>query len=171
MANIFNDSELQCYENEELLFETEFKLPDTLTKRISHSVIKNNEKYLVRPDSFKANHPELRHFMRELLIDWMHEVSSEFDIRRETFYLAYHYINLYLDKTKNITKKNFQLVGTAALFLACKMEEIISPCLKLFIIATNNGYNKEEILEMERSISKTLNWSLTPTTINSEMGE
>jgi hypothetical protein len=171
VVKIFSDVELQCYENNELLFESDFKLPNTLIKRASNTIIKNNEQYLVRPDSFKANHPELRHFMRELLIDWMLEVSSEFDIRRETFYLACYYINLYLDKTRNVTKKDFQLVGTAALFLACKMEESNSPCLKVFIIATNNGYTKEEILEMERSISRTLSWNLNPITINSEMGE
>jgi hypothetical protein len=90
--------------------------------------------------------------MREQLIDWMHEVSSAYDLRRETFYLAYHYINLYLDKTTNVTKKNFQLVGTAALFIASKMEEVVSNRVKLFVRPPDRGYSKNEILSMEWDI-------------------
>lgn len=95
----------------------------------------------------------------------MNEVCAEFDLRRETYYLAYHFLNLYLDKSYNILKKNLQLIGTTALFLACKIEEIFTPRIELFIIATDDAYVKSEILETERKIITELEWNLLPQTL------
>lgn len=56
------------------------------------------------------------------------------------------------------------MVGTASLYLACKVEEIYTPRIELFILATDNGYTHREILEYERKIAMELEWKLFPRT-------
>ena len=113
-----------------------------------------NEKsahYTPDPFIFQNNRqPDLTWRMRALLIDWMLEVSAEFDLRRETFYLAYNYLDRFINKVSNIQRADFQLVGTSALYLACKTEEIFAPKIELFRAATDHGYTKDQILEIER---------------------
>ena len=117
-------------------------------------VLKNKDsQYTPPPDILSAERqPNLTWRMRALLIDWMIEVSAEFDLRRETFYLAYNYLDRYLNEARGIERQKYQLVGTAALYLACKVEEIFAPRINYFIVATDRGYTKQEILKMERDI-------------------
>jgi cyclin E len=42
--------------------------------------------------------------MRGILVDWMMEVCCEFHFKRETFYLAVCYVDLYLSKAEPILK-------------------------------------------------------------------
>lgn len=42
--------------------------------------------------------------MRAILIDWMMEVSSEFHLKRETFYLSTYYVDRYL--SREVVSKN-----------------------------------------------------------------
>lgn len=57
------------------------------------------------------------------------------------------------------------MIGTTALFLACKIEEIFTPRIELFIIATDNAYVRNEILSTEREIITELQWNLLPQTL------
>jgi hypothetical protein len=106
--------------------------------------------------------PMLNWKMRALLVDWMIEVTAEFKLRRETFYLAINYLDRYVYQVRNIDKKDYQLIGTAALYLASKVEEIFIPRIGYFIIATDRGYSQMQILSMERDIAMQLEWNLTP---------
>lgn len=81
-----------------------FRIPNSLIKNMKQENGKNDSKYEIDPHSLTKRHPELNHFMKILLLDWMNEVCAEFDLRRETFYLAYYYLNLYIDKTIGIRK-------------------------------------------------------------------
>jgi hypothetical protein len=113
--------------------------------------------------------PMLNWKMRALLLDWMMEVSAEFKLRRETFYLGVNYLDRYVLKVPHIHKRDYQLIGTAALYLACKMEEISIPKISYFIIATDRGYSHKQILNMERDIAMELEWNLTPSSIETWM--
>jgi len=74
-------------------------------KDISKVLIQKQSKYEPSVDIFSSHkQPFLNWKMRALLLDWMIEVSSEFDLRRETFYLAYNYLDRYLDTVLNIEK-------------------------------------------------------------------
>lgn len=112
-----------------------------------------------------ARQPNLNWKMRALLIDWMMEVSSEFGLHRETFYLSINYLDRYVSTINNIEKRNYQLIGTTALYVACKIEEIFTPKLQFFVLATDNGYTRQQILEMERKLAMDLEWKLTPPSI------
>ena len=98
--------------------------------------------------------------MRSILIDWLVDVHLKFKLNEETFFLTVNLIDRYLEKSV-IPRTKLQLVGVAAMFMACKYEEIFSPELKDFVYVCDKAYTKEEILEME---------SLILTEINFEMG-
>jgi G2/mitotic-specific cyclin-B3 len=65
--------------------------------------------------------PHLSKWMRSLLIDWMVEVQESFELNHETLYLAVKMVDLYLCRER-VTKETIQLLGAAALFIACKYD-------------------------------------------------
>jgi hypothetical protein len=109
--------------------------------------------------------------MIAVLIDWMMEVSAELDLRRQTFFLAYHYLIKYIDSSEDIIRKNLQLIGSTTLFMACKMEELLRPSAALFTYITQNSYTCKQLLAMEKEIVKHLQWNLSPTTLDEQLQE
>ena len=91
--------------------------------------------------------------MRLMLIDWMMEVSDEFNLSRETFHLAVTFTDLYLSR-RQCSIERLQLLGAASLLIACKVDEIVCPRVSHFTYATDNGFTAQQIVEMEADISK-----------------
>lgn len=52
----------------------------------------------------------------------------------------------------SITRQEFQLLGTSALFIASKYEEIYPPELAEFVYITDDSFTKAQILVMEKTI-------------------
>ncbi|XP_076644294.1 G2/mitotic-specific cyclin-B-like [Halictus rubicundus] len=98
--------------------------------------------------------------MRSVLVDWLIEVHQQFRLLQETLYLTVAIIDRFLQAFHSIDKKNLQLVGVTAMFIASKYEEMYSPDISDFVYITDNAYSKEEILQMEMLIVKTLDYSL-----------
>lgn len=67
--------------------------------------------------------------MRAILVDWLVEVQENFELNHETLYLAVKLTDLYLVK-KMVARENLQLVGSIALFIACKFDVSIKPLLE-----------------------------------------
>lgn len=65
--------------------------------------------------------PELSKWMRSLLIDWMVEVQESFELNHETLYLSVKIVDSFLGK-EVVSKDALQLVGAAALLIACKYD-------------------------------------------------
>lgn len=65
--------------------------------------------------------PELSKWMRSLLIDWMVEVQESFELNHETLYLAVKIVDTFLGKER-VSKDGLQLLGAAALLIACKFD-------------------------------------------------
>jgi Cyclin, N-terminal domain len=104
--------------------------------------------------------------MREILIDWLMEVSEEFMIKRDTLYICVNFIDRYISLADyELQKQELQLIGVTSLFLACKVEEVYIPRVADFALATDGGYTKEQILEMEFQIMKVLKYKLHPVTL------
>lgn len=76
-------------------------------------------------DAYLQRQPNLTSWMRTLLVDWMVEVQETFELNHETLYLAVKIVDIYLSKVK-IEKEQLQLIGAAALFMACKFDVSIS---------------------------------------------
>ncbi|EGT42250.1 hypothetical protein CAEBREN_18584 [Caenorhabditis brenneri] len=111
------------------------------------------------------NHPNMSVSMRRLLVDWMMEVSESEKFHRETFHLAVDYVDRYLESAQEqCSQDTFQLVGTAALFLAAKYEEIYPPKCADFASLTDGAFTSDHIRQMEILIVKDIGWSLGPIT-------
>jgi cyclin A len=106
------------------------------------------------------NQRDINFDMRAILIDWIVEVHKNYRLFHETLFLSISIIDRYLS-IKNINRTKLQLLGTTALFIASKYEEIVYPCLSDFSNITDSAYEKEEILEMEKEILLVLKYDIT----------
>ena len=121
--------------------------------------------FKINPDYFKFQ-VEINNKMRIILIDWLFEVYKKLKFGEETFYTTIYIIDAYLSK-KFIQRKNFQLLGVTALFIATKLNEISSGKVKEYAFITDNAYNEKDILTMETDICKNLNFNfLVPTCLS-----
>jgi cyclin B len=105
----------------------------------------------IAKQGYMKNQPELNEKMRTVLVDWMIEVHQKFKLLPETLFLAVNLLDRFLEKEK-IVKNKLQLVGVAAMLIACKYEEIYAPEVKDFIYITDKSYTKDEIIKMEQKI-------------------
>ncbi|KAH8239252.1 hypothetical protein KR032_002357 [Drosophila birchii] len=106
---------------------------------------------------------DINHNMRCILIDWLVEVSEEYKLDTETLYLSVSYLDRFLSLMM-VMRAKLQLVGTAALYIASKYEEIYPPEVGEFVFLTDDSYTKKQVLRMEQVILKILSFDLcTPT--------
>lgn len=107
---------------------------------------------------------DISHSMRTILVDWLVEVGEEYRLQNETLCLAVSYIDRFLS-VMSVVRAKLQLVGTAAMFIAAKYEEIYPPDVGEFVYITDNTYTKKQVLRMEQLILKVLTFDLcVPTT-------
>ncbi|KAL3041367.1 hypothetical protein OYC64_019548 [Pagothenia borchgrevinki] len=97
--------------------------------------------------------------MRAILIDWLVQVSLKFRLLQETMYLTVGIIDRYLQDNP-VPKKQLQLVGVTAMFLASKYEEMYPPEISDFAYVTDRAYTTAEIRDMEMSILRVLKFQL-----------
>ncbi|GIY77640.1 hypothetical protein CDAR_63251 [Caerostris darwini] len=129
-----------------------------------HSMVVKDMVY-TRDPKMLQKHPDLEPRMRAILLDWLTEVCEVYRMHRETFYLAVDYVDRYLIAKPNLPRGCLQLLGTTALFVASKMEEIYPPKLEQFAFVTDGACNESQILQQELLLVMTLNWNLTPISI------
>lgn len=82
--------------------------------------LKEREK-VFKIEPYIQQQPYLTAWMRTLLVDWMVEVQETFELNHETLYLAVKIVDIYLGKLV-VHKEKLQLLGAAALFMACKYD-------------------------------------------------
>ncbi|XP_068814962.1 G2/mitotic-specific cyclin-B2 [Struthio camelus] len=97
--------------------------------------------------------------MRAILVDWLVQVHSRFQLLQETLYMCVAVMDRFL-QSHPVPRKRLQLVGVTALLLASKYEEMFSPDVADFVYITDNAYTSEEVREMEIVILKELNFDL-----------
>lgn len=108
---------------------------------------------------YMRKQPDINHSMRTILIDWLVEVCEEYRLQSETLCLAISYIDRFLS-VMSVVRAKLQLVGTAAMFIAAKYEEIYPPDVGEFVYITDNTYTKKQVLRMEQLILKVLTFDL-----------
>lgn len=128
---------------------------------------------------------EIRPHMRSIVVDWLSGVHHRLRLLSETFYIAVQLLDRYtqlnvatldtVNKTSSpsasnstgvsispdtvfITKRNFQLVGATALFIACKYEEMYAPTISDMLYMMENAYGAGELKRMERSMLQHLKY-------------
>lgn len=102
---------------------------------------------------------EIQWSMRSVLMEWLIQVHSRFNLLPETLFLTVNYIDRFLS-TKIVSVAKLQLVGATAIFIAAKYEEIICPSIEEIIFMVDGGYTKEEILKAERFMLSMLGFEL-----------
>lgn len=98
--------------------------------------------------------------MRRILVDWLFEVSIQFKLLTCTFYDSIALIDVVLKKTQDVKKENLQLIGVACLHIACKVNEVFSPCTTDFSSITDNTYDSKQIHSMEIYILDSLDYDV-----------
>jgi len=106
---------------------------------------------------------DLTQQMRTILIDWLVEVTIEYKMNDETLYLAVNYIDRFLSQMA-VLRGKLQLVGTAAMLIASKFEEIYAPEVNEFVFITDDTYTRQQVLRMEHLMIKVLNFDICAVT-------
>lgn len=99
--------------------------------------------------------------MRAVLVDWLIQVHQQFNLLQETLYLTVALLDRFLQSNAvKIERKQLQLVGVAAMFIASKYEEMYAPEIGDFVYITDRAYSESQIREMELRILSALNFEL-----------
>ncbi|CAK9825104.1 G2/mitotic-specific cyclin-A [Anthophora retusa] len=109
---------------------------------------------------YMVKQPDITYSMRSILVDWLVEVTEEYRLQTETLYLAVSYIDRFLSYM-SVVRAKLQLVGTAAMFIAAKYEEIYPPDVGEFVYITDDTYTKKHVLRMEHLILRVLSFDLS----------
>ncbi|XP_075064180.1 G2/mitotic-specific cyclin-B2-like [Mixophyes fleayi] len=102
---------------------------------------------------------DLNERMRAILVDWLVQVHSRFQLLQETLYMGIAIMDRFL-QVQSVSRNNLQLVGVTALLVASKYEEMYTPEVGDFVYITDNAYSASQIREMEMIILRELNFDL-----------
>lgn len=105
------------------------------------------------------NQKDLAWKMRGILTDWLIQVHMRFRLLPETLFLAVNIIDRFLS-SRVVSLAKLQLVGITCMFVAAKVEEIVAPSAQNFLYCADSSYTEGEILQAEKYILKTLEWSM-----------
>ncbi|KAL5100870.1 hypothetical protein RYX36_005197, partial [Vicia faba] len=104
--------------------------------------------------------------MREILIDWLVEVTEDFKLISDTLYIGVSYIDRFLS-VRPLHKNYLQLLGITAILIASKQADISSPPGERLCFMTDNTYTISEVIQMEKDVLQCLNSDLCyPTSRN-----
>lgn len=113
----------------------------------------------VRP-VFMESQSLINERMRAILVDWLVEVHLKFKLVPETLYLTINLIDRFLER-EEVSRPKLQLVGVTCLLIASKYEEIYPPELRDLVYICDRAYTKNDIIEMEEKVLKTLQYQIT----------
>ena len=109
--------------------------------------------------------------MRIILMDWLIEVTDEYHLKFESYFLGVSICDRYLSKKPNIPRSKLQLLGITAMNIASKLEEIFPPSISDYIYISDNAYSATQMCEMEIDILQTLEFNLYQTTVTDYLSD
>ena len=130
-----------------------------------YSNLLDDEKKMIPLMGYMSRQNEINPMMRTILIDWLIDVHFRNNFKEETIYQTVFILDAYSSKVC-IQRARYQLVGVAALLIACKENEIFYPSLDTFLDHTANAYTKEQLKEMENDILRVLCFDIRPPSAN-----
>lgn len=162
-ANVSFDSpmDMSIVDEEEKTVSSK-EVPDYVEE--IHTYLREMEIKCKPKSGYMQKQPDITNNMRAILVDWLVEVGEEYKLQNETLYLAVNYIDRFLS-SMSVLRGKLQLVGTAAMLLASKFEEIYPPEVAEFVYITDDTYNKKQVLKMEHLVLKVLSFDLAAPTI------
>ncbi|XP_061596745.1 cyclin-A1-like [Cololabis saira] len=130
-----------------------------------HQNLRESEKRFRAKQGYIERHPEITTGMRPILVDWLVEVAQDYQLTSETLHLAVNYMDRFLSCTTDVRRGKLQLVGTAALMIAAKYEEIFVPKLNEFVYITDSTYTRKQLVQMETTLLRVLSFNMSAPTI------
>ena len=95
-----------------------------------------------------------------ILVHWLIQVHAYLGLMSETLFLAVNIIDCVLS-AHVVSLAKLPLVGITSLFIASKVEEVVSPPIVRFLNCTATSYTRDGMLQAERYILKMLEWNLS----------
>jgi cyclin B len=86
--------------------------------------------------------------MRSILVDWLVEIHIGMKCDPATLYLSVQIIDRFLaseSPSNKATKKNLQLIGTSAFFIASKYEQIYPVSLRDLVYVCDHVYSEDDV--------------------------
>ncbi|CEG72693.1 hypothetical protein RMATCC62417_08204 [Rhizopus microsporus] len=127
-------------------------------EEIFHNLLKSEHQKMADAN-YMDKQVEINWSTRGVLIDWVIEVHYLFQLLPETLFLAVNIIDRFLSR-RTVALGKMQLVGTAALFIATKFEEMCCPALEDFLYMTGDTIEEDELVRAECFILSILDFEL-----------
>lgn len=92
--------------------------------------------------------------MRAIMCDWLLEVSLMLKLSQNTMFLTFAILDEWLanQPNKDLLRTKLQMYGLASLSIASKMSEYASPSMSDYVFVSDNAYDKNEMIEAEKTI-------------------
>lgn len=139
--------------------------PALLEDRVFRNMMDTEDCYISDNNYFENVQKEIKPHMRKLVTDWMLEVCCDQNCHVDVFLLSCNVMDRFLSQV-NISKRQFQLVAAATIFIASKLVEPCPVPGTTLVKYTDNTYQLTELLEMELVILSRLKWDLSAVTPN-----
>ena len=101
--------------------------------------------------TFLCVNSEVKPETRRILIDWIIQVQTYFNLTRKTLHLTIRMMDQFINRRK-VALVSYQLVGVTCLLLAAKFEERFPPSLEKLVHMTDNSCTEDDVVRMERTI-------------------
>lgn len=115
------------------------------SETVGYLIDRNSQLYSITFQSLMTNQSEITPRHRQILIDWIMEVSDKFQLKKQTYNLAVHYVDTYITRSPDFALDKYQLLGITSLLISCKIEEIYFPKISDFEDVTDGKCTSSEI--------------------------
>lgn len=103
--------------------------------------------------------PTVTSDMRSVLVNWLMQVHTRFQLLQETLFLTVALVDRYL-QAQVVSRSKLQLLGMGALLVASKYEETLVPAVSELTYVADGAYQAAEVLHMEGLLLRALDWRL-----------
>ena len=101
---------------------------------------------------------------RQRIVEWMYGVVDHCSLRRDSVAVATHYLDICVERGVIENRQHFQLAAMTALQLAIKLYDSTVVQLSSLIKLGRGLFTEQDVIDMERTILKTLKWQVHPPT-------
>jgi len=108
----------------------------------------------------RRHSPDVESKTRTIIVDWMMQIYIDFNLAKETFYLAVDLLDRFLTQRK-VERRQLQLVAIGVFLIASKYLDVCFVQPRMLIWLTDNTYTLKQLLQMESLILNQLEWTLT----------
>ena len=102
---------------------------------------------------------DLTDVMRNVLLEWLSDVSAEYRMQSSTYFLSIRLLDRVL-KLLPIRRTKFQLLGCACLMIAAKLEEMEGPTAENWVFLSDNSFTSIALIEMEDLVLQALDFRI-----------